>query len=62
MKHQLTVLVFLFSKDVSMTPNKFKVLLQTYLLINISNQVGLSIMPKAINEKFRVVFTFPTFV
>jgi hypothetical protein len=58
MKHQLKVLVYLsFSKDVSMTPNKFKVLPQTYLLISISHQVGPSIAPKAVNEKFRVVFT-----
>jgi hypothetical protein len=58
MKHQLKVLVYLsFSKDVSMTPNKFEVLSQAYLLINISDQVGPSIVPKAGNEKFRVVFT-----
>jgi len=51
MKHQLKVLVYLsFSKDVSMTPNKFKVLPQTYLLISISHQVGPSIAPKAVNE------------
>jgi hypothetical protein len=58
MKHQLKVLVFVsFSKDVSMTSNKLKVLPQTYLLISISDQVRPSIMPKAVNEKFRVVFT-----
>jgi hypothetical protein len=46
-----------FSKDVSKTPNKFKVLPQTYLVINISNQVGASIAPKAVNEKFWAGFT-----
>jgi len=58
MKHQLKVLVYLsFSKDVSMTPNKFEVFPQAYLLISISDQVGASIAPKAVNEKFRVVLT-----
>jgi hypothetical protein len=38
-----------------MTSNKFKVLPQTYLLISIFYQVGPLIMPKGVNEKFRVV-------